>query len=80
MKVAIIAPSPVPYTIGGAEKLWWGLLDAFRRYTDYEVELIKVPSPERNFREIIDSYYYFSTLDLNHFVITNFCPLATGLA
>ena len=67
MKIAIIAPSPVPYTVGGAEKLWWGLLDAFRRYTDHEVELIKVPSPERNFREIIDSYYYFSTLNVSHF-------------
>ena len=30
-RVAVIAPSPVPYTIGGAEKLWWGLLQAFRR-------------------------------------------------
>lgn len=67
MKIAIIAPSPVPYTIGGAEKLWWGMLDAFRHQTDHEIELIKVPSPERNFREIIDSYYYFSKLDLNHF-------------
>ena len=66
-RVAVIAPSPVPYTIGGAEKLWWGLLEAFRRHSDDEVELIKLPAPERNFREIIDSYYHFSRLDLNHF-------------
>jgi glycosyltransferase involved in cell wall biosynthesis len=67
MKIAIIAPSPVPYTIGGAEKLWWGLLDAFRRYTDHEIELIKVPSPERTFAELIDSYKYFARLNLNYF-------------
>jgi tripartite-type tricarboxylate transporter receptor subunit TctC len=25
MKIAIVAPCPVPYVVGGAEKLWWGL-------------------------------------------------------
>jgi len=67
MKIAIVAPSGVPYAVGGAEKLWWGMLDAFRQYTDHEVELIKIPSPERNFRELISSYETFSQLDLNHF-------------
>lgn len=67
MKIAIVAPSGVPYAVGGAEKLWWGLLDTFRHGTDHEVELIKIPSPERNFRELIASYKAFSCLDLNHF-------------
>ena len=62
-----MAPSAVPYVVGGAEKLWWGLLDTFRHDTAHEVELIKIPSPERNFRELIASYETFSTLDLNHF-------------
>ena len=29
MKIAIVASSGVPYAVGGAEKLWWGMLDAF---------------------------------------------------
>ena len=28
MRIAIVAPSPVPFVIGGAENLWWGLLEA----------------------------------------------------
>ncbi len=27
MKIALLAPSPVPFTVGGAEKLGWGLLN-----------------------------------------------------
>ena len=67
MKIAIIAPSPVPYTVGGAEKLWWGMLDAFRRYSDHEVELLKTPTRESTFSELLDSYNYYARLDLNHF-------------
>ena len=67
MKVAIVAPSAQPYSVGGAEKLWWGLLDSFRRYTSHEVELLKIPSPERNFAEVIASYRRFAELDLAHF-------------
>ncbi len=67
IKVAIVAPSGVPYAVGGAEKFWWGLLDAFKRHTRHEIELLKIPSPERNFAELIDSYRYFSELDLSHF-------------
>ncbi|MCY4428628.1 MAG: glycosyltransferase [Halieaceae bacterium] len=67
MKVAIVAPSAQPYAVGGAEKLWWGLLDGFRRYTSHEVELLKIPSPERDFAEVIASYRRFAELDLGHF-------------
>jgi glycosyltransferase involved in cell wall biosynthesis len=67
MKIALIAPSPVPFTIGGAEKLWWGMLEYINQHTGHEAELIKIPSPERNFRELMYSYETFSTLDLNHF-------------
>ena len=66
-RVAIVAPSSVPFAVGGAEKLWWGLQGAFRRYSDFDVELIKLPSPERNTWELIQSYQAFSTLDLRHF-------------
>lgn len=67
MKIAIVAPSGVPYAVGGAEKLWWGLLDTLRHDSTHEVELIKVRSPESNFAEIIASYWQFSGLDLSHF-------------
>ena len=67
MKIAIIAPSPVPFTIGGAENLWWGLLNWINQNTNHQAELIKIPSPERNFRELVSSYQNFSKLDMTHF-------------
>ncbi|MBR9829045.1 MAG: glycosyltransferase family 4 protein [Oceanospirillales bacterium] len=67
MKIALIAPSPVPFTIGGAEKLWWGMLEHINQHTGHEAELIKIPSPERNFGELIRSYEAFSQMDLSHF-------------
>lgn len=67
MKLAIIAPSPVPFVIGGAENLWSGLLTAFNRIDGIQADLIKLPSPERNAAEIIASYQQFSQLDLSHF-------------
>lgn len=67
MKIAIVAPSPVPFVIGGAENLWWGLLNEINQNTPHQAELIKLPSPERNFPELIASYQQFSRLDLSHF-------------
>lgn len=67
MKIAIIAPSPVPFVIGGAENLWWGLLNEINQHTPHQAELIKLPSPERNFSELIASYQQYSRLDLSHF-------------
>jgi len=67
MNIAIIAPSPVPYTIGGAEKFWWGLHKAINQYSIHQAELIKLPSPENKFLDLMDSYYKFSQLDLSHF-------------
>lgn len=67
MKIAIVAPSGVPYAVGGAEKFWWGMLDAINQFTTHEVELIKIPAPERNFWEVLESYQRFSELDLDHF-------------
>lgn len=76
MKIAIVAPSPVPYVIGGAENLWWGLLQALNDTPGIQAELIKVPSPERNLAEIISSYQQYAQLDLDHFdaVITTKYP------
>ncbi|MEW5973242.1 MAG: glycosyltransferase family 4 protein [Pseudomonadota bacterium] len=67
MRIAIVAPSSVPFVIGGAEKLWWGLQHAINQQTEHVCELIKLPSPERNFWEIIGSYRRLSELNLDHF-------------
>lgn len=67
MNIAIIAPSPVPYAVGGAENLWWGLLNALNQYTAHQVELIKLPTPEQNFWDLVSSYKKFSELDLSYF-------------
>jgi glycosyltransferase involved in cell wall biosynthesis len=67
MKIAIIAPSPVPFGIGGAENLWWGLLNEINQYTLHQAEVIKLPSPENSFWELMQSYKQFLNLDLSHF-------------
>ena len=67
MNIAIVAPSAVPFVVGGAEKLWWGLLAAINQGTPHNAELIKAPSPERNFAELMQSYRAFSQMRLDHF-------------
>lgn len=67
MKIALIAPSPVPFMIGGAENLWTGWIGALNAQPGVEADLIKLPSPERNFWEIVDSYRQWARLDLSHF-------------
>lgn len=67
MKIAVLAPSPVPYTIGGVEHTSFGLYNAINNLTRHEAELIKVPSRERSFWELVDNYHHFYNLDLDHF-------------
>lgn len=76
MKIAVVGPSPVPFTIGGAENLMWGLCDSINQYTEHQAELIKVPVKELSFWDLVDSYYSFYKLDLSHFdmVITSKYP------
>ena len=67
MKIAIVAPSPVPFTIGGLEGLATGLGYSINKYSEHQCELIKLPSRERTFWNLIDSYHHFYNLDLSHF-------------
>ncbi|AZN37866.1 glycosyltransferase family 4 protein [Iodobacter ciconiae] len=67
MKVAIVAPSGVPFVWGGAENIWKGLWQALNQQENITAELIKLPSPEHDFWAIIQSYQNFAKLDLNHF-------------
>ena len=67
MDIAIVAPSPVPYAIGGAENFWWGMLNYINQHTRHRAELIKLPYREPDLWHIIDSYISFWALDLSHF-------------
>jgi glycosyltransferase involved in cell wall biosynthesis len=67
MDVAIVAPCPIPYVIGGAENLWRGLQDHLNEHTEHQAEIIKLPSREHSFWELLDSYRRFSELNLTGF-------------
>ena len=76
MNVVIVAPCHVPLAIGGAEKLWWGLLAHLNRETSHQADIIKLPAPEDSFWEVVDSYRQFSELDVRHYdaIITGKYP------
>jgi len=76
MKIAIVAPSPVPFRIGGAENLWLGLHRFINESTEHEADVIKLPVREHTFWELIDSYWQFYQLNLSHFdlIITGKYP------
>jgi glycosyltransferase involved in cell wall biosynthesis len=67
MDVAIVAPCPMPYTIGGAENLCRWLQDHINEETEHQAELIKLPTREHNFWPLIDAYARFAELDLSGF-------------
>ena len=67
MDIAIVAPAPVPYVIGGAENLYRGLQDFINQQTPHSAEIFKLPSREHSFWELIDTYRRFSELDLAGF-------------
>ncbi len=67
MKIAIVAPFSVPYMVGGAEKLWWGLASHFNERTEHQAELIKLPCAELELPSLIRSYEAFASLDLRSF-------------
>ncbi|MCK4277948.1 MAG: hypothetical protein KAW82_02015, partial [Desulfurellaceae bacterium] len=76
MKVALAAPSPVGFLIGGAEKLFMGMLGNLNRLSIHDIELIKIPCKDQDFWTLIEGYKKFSELNLDHFdmVITTKYP------
>ena len=76
MKIAIVGPSPVPFTIGGVENLLLGLCETINQNTSHQAELIKLPSREHDFWSLIETYYAYYNLDLSHFdlIITTKYP------
>ena len=67
MRIAIVAPSAVPFAIGGAERLWDGLLGHLNADTPHDAELIKLPSREHSLPDLVNTYRAFFELDLSHF-------------
>lgn len=76
MRIAILAPSPVPFGSGGAEAVWAGLYRHLLDETPHDVELVKVPVRERTLPEVMAGYRTMSELDLSHFdcVVTGKYP------
>ncbi len=66
LKVAVVAPTPVPFTRGGAERAWSGLHDALLD-AGHDAELVKLPVRETTLAEVIAGYRAFAGLDLDHF-------------
>lgn len=65
--VVIVAPCHVPFAIGGAEKLWWGLQRHLNEHTDHQAELVKLPAPESSFHQVLASYRAFAELELTDY-------------
>jgi glycosyltransferase involved in cell wall biosynthesis len=76
MDVAIVAPCPVPFQLGGAENLWRALQDHLNEHTGHQAALVSIPSREHGFWELLDTYRRFADLDLAGFdvVITGKYP------
>ena len=67
MRIAIVAPSPIPFVMGGAERLWLGLQQHLNGVAGHDCELIKVPVREGNLLELVQAYRSFAELDLSHY-------------
>lgn len=67
MKIAIVAPSPIPFVVGGAENLWMGLLIHFNQCENVQAELVKIPIREDNLYRLAKAYQAFLGLNLSHF-------------
>jgi len=76
MNIAIVAPSPVPLVIGGAENLWLGLQRFINEETGHHCELFKIPTREGSLLDLVDSYRSCSRLDVDSYdrVITGKYP------
>lgn len=67
MRVAVVAPAPVPYTRGGFERLLSGLVNHLNESTAHQAELVKIPFPETTLHEVVAGYRAFSELDVSGF-------------
>lgn len=64
MNIAIVAPSPYHFVMGGAEHFWSGLQRFINEHTSHGCELIKVPTREGNLVDLVRAYRQHSRNDL----------------
>ncbi len=64
--VAVVAPRPVPYQRGGAERHWDALTLALNE-AGFEARLVAIDAPESTLLEVLTSYRTFLELDLSAF-------------
>jgi glycosyltransferase involved in cell wall biosynthesis len=67
MRIAILAPVPVPYERGAAERLWWGLARHLNERTRHQAEFLKLPCAAGDARHVVRAYQAFHELDLSGF-------------
>ncbi|MGB8956123.1 MAG: glycosyltransferase [Tumebacillaceae bacterium] len=67
MDIAVVGPSPVPFTIGGMEQLLGGIAREINNRTTHRAELFKLPTREGSFWDLIRSYRMYYEFDLSHF-------------
>ncbi len=67
LSVAVVAPSAVPFTTGGAERAVAGLVAAINELSPHRAEVFKLPVDERTLPGVVAGYQHFSLLDLKHF-------------
>ena len=65
MKIAIVTPHPIPFAIGGAENLWWGLQNHIVHHTPHSCDIVALVSPEDTLDGLVASYKAYSELDLS---------------
>ena len=72
---AIVAPSPVPLRLGGAERHWEALARTLGS-RGIATDLVKLPVREYTLVDLLDAYEQFALLDLSHvdLVITGKYP------
>lgn len=62
---AVVAPSPVPLRLGGAERHWETLRRSLEQ-AGVAADLVKLPVREHNLVDLLDGYEAFRLLDLSH--------------
>lgn len=67
MRIAIVAPSPYEFVMGGAEHFWLGLQRFINEETTHHCELIKLSTREHSATELINAYMAHSSLDVRGF-------------
>ena len=67
MRIALVAPLPVPFVTGGAENLWAGMVAYLNGEGGHDAELVKLPVDERSLATLVAAYEAFSRLDVARF-------------